>query len=40
MQHGNYVDSRKEAVDLFIMNHTAKGDITVPQDSGLALFTC
>jgi hypothetical protein len=26
------VDSRKEAADLFIMNHTAKGDITVTQD--------
>lgn len=31
-----YVDSRKEAADLFIMNHTAKGDITVTQDIGLA----
>jgi uncharacterized protein YaiI (UPF0178 family) len=30
-----YVDSRKEAADLFIMNHTAKGDITVTQDFGL-----
>ncbi|MDQ0975813.1 uncharacterized protein YaiI (UPF0178 family) [Neobacillus niacini] len=30
-----YVDSRKEAADLFIMNHTAKGDITVTQDIGL-----
>ena len=29
------VDSRKEAADLFIMNHTAKGDITVTQDIGL-----
>lgn len=27
---------RKEAVDLFIMNHTAKGDITVTKDIGLA----
>ena len=33
-----YVDSRKEAADLFIMNHTAKGDITVTQDIGLAIF--
>lgn len=31
-----YVDSRKEAADLFIMNHTTKGDITVTQDIGLA----
>ncbi|MDF2787751.1 MAG: hypothetical protein K0S80_849 [Neobacillus sp.] len=33
-----YVDSRKEAADLFIMNHTAKGDITVTQDIGLAIL--
>lgn len=31
-----YVDSRKEAADLFIMNHTTKGDITVTQNIGLA----
>ena len=31
-----YVDSRKEAADLFIMNHTVKGDITITQDIGLA----
>ncbi|WP_420489015.1 DUF188 domain-containing protein [Neobacillus vireti] len=30
------VDSRKEALDLFIMNHTTKGDITVTQNIGLA----
>lgn len=34
-----YVDSRKEAADLFIMNYTAKGDITVTQDIGLAFRT-
>lgn len=31
-----YVDSRREAADLFIMNHTVKGDIVITQDIGLA----
>lgn len=31
-----YVDSRKEAADLFIMNHTVRWDITITQDIGLA----
>jgi uncharacterized protein YaiI (UPF0178 family) len=31
-----YVDVRKEAADLLIMNHAVKGDITVTQDIGLA----
>lgn len=31
-----YVDSGKEAADMFIMNHAVKGDITVTQDIGLA----
>ncbi|PLR76990.1 DUF188 domain-containing protein [Bacillus sp. V3-13] len=31
-----YVDAGKEAVDLYIMNHVKKGDITVTQDIGLA----
>ncbi|WP_420800231.1 YaiI/YqxD family protein [Neobacillus terrae] len=31
-----YVDIGKEAADLFIMNHAAKGDIAVTQDIGLA----
>ena len=31
-----YVDSDKEAADLYIMNHVHKGDITVTQDIGLA----
>ncbi|WP_335487145.1 DUF188 domain-containing protein [Neobacillus niacini] len=35
--HGN-IDSREEATDLFIMYHTAKGDITVKQDIGLAIL--
>jgi uncharacterized protein YaiI (UPF0178 family) len=32
------IDSREEATDLFIMYHTAKGDITVKQDIGLAIL--
>lgn len=31
-----YVDSQKEEVDLYIMNHASKGDIVVTQDIGLA----
>ncbi|RDU35408.1 DUF188 domain-containing protein [Neobacillus piezotolerans] len=31
-----YVDSDREAADLYIMNHTSKGDIVVTQDIGLA----
>lgn len=31
-----YVDSEKEAADLFIMNHVKKKDIVVTQDIGLA----
>lgn len=31
-----YVDTGKEAADLYIMNHSANGDITVTQDIGLA----
>lgn len=31
-----YVDSDKEAVDLYIMNHTKSKDIVVTQDIGLA----
>lgn len=31
-----YVDSSKEAVDLYIMNHVESGDIVVTQDIGLA----
>ncbi|WP_419393677.1 YaiI/YqxD family protein [Cytobacillus praedii] len=31
-----FVDSNKEAVDLFIMNHVKAGDIVVTQDIGLA----
>lgn len=31
-----YVDSSKEAVDLYIMNHVENGDIVVTQDIGLA----
>jgi uncharacterized protein len=31
-----YVDSDKEAVDLYIMNHASKGDIVITQDIGLA----
>lgn len=32
----HYVDSDKEAADLFIMNHVNTGDIAVTQDIGLA----
>ncbi|MGG0716458.1 DUF188 domain-containing protein [Robertmurraya massiliosenegalensis] len=32
----HYVDSDKEAADLFIMNHVHAGDIAVTQDIGLA----
>ncbi|MEQ2526218.1 DUF188 domain-containing protein [Bacillaceae bacterium CLA-AA-H227] len=32
----HYVDSDKEAADLFIMNHANAGDIAVTQDIGLA----
>lgn len=35
-QQWKYVDSDKEAVDLFIMNATKKQDIVVTQDIGLA----
>ncbi|WP_027407835.1 YaiI/YqxD family protein [Anoxybacteroides tepidamans] len=31
-----YVDTEKEAVDLYIVNHAQKGDIVVTQDIGLA----
>ncbi|WP_253701297.1 DUF188 domain-containing protein [Bacillus sp. FJAT-29814] len=31
-----YVDSGKEAADLFIMNHAKRGDIVITQDIGLA----
>ena len=31
-----YVDSEKEAVDLYIMNHAKSGDIVITQDFGLA----
>lgn len=31
-----FVDSTKEAVDLYIMNHVRSGDIVVTQDIGLA----
>lgn len=31
-----YVDSDREAADLYIMNHTSKGDIVITQDIGLA----
>lgn len=31
-----YVDSIKEAADLYIMNHISKGDIVITQDIGLA----
>jgi len=30
-----YVDSGKEAADLFIMNHAGNGDIVITQDIGL-----
>ncbi len=31
-----FVDSTKEAVDLYIMNHVKAGDLVVTQDIGLA----
>jgi uncharacterized protein len=31
-----FVDSHKEAVDLYLMNHVKKGDFAVTQDIGLA----
>lgn len=31
-----YVDSEKEAADLYIANHVSKGDLVVTQDMGLA----
>ncbi|WP_070120640.1 YaiI/YqxD family protein [Bacillus marinisedimentorum] len=31
-----YVDAEKEEVDLYIVNHSKKGDLTVTQDIGLA----
>lgn len=31
-----FVDSDKEAVDLYLMNHVKKGDFAVTQDIGLA----
>ncbi|GAE46420.1 DUF188 domain-containing protein [Mesobacillus boroniphilus] len=31
-----FVDSYKEAVDLYLMNHVKKGDFAVTQDIGLA----
>lgn len=31
-----YVDTDKESVDFYIMNHTKSGDIVVTQDIGLA----
>ncbi|BCB04857.1 YaiI/YqxD family protein [Bacillus sp. KH172YL63] len=31
-----YVDSEKEAADLYIMNHIKRGDVLVTQDIGLA----
>jgi uncharacterized protein len=31
-----YVDTEKEAVDLYIFNHAARGDVVVTQDVGLA----
>ncbi|WP_090831039.1 MULTISPECIES: YaiI/YqxD family protein [unclassified Bacillus (in: firmicutes)] len=31
-----FVDSTKEAVDLYIMNHVKRGDIAITQDIGLA----
>jgi uncharacterized protein YaiI (UPF0178 family) len=31
-----YVDAEKEAVDLYILNHAASGDVVVTQDIGLA----
>lgn len=31
-----YVDTEREAVDLYILNHALKGDVVVTQDIGLA----
>ncbi|RHW41028.1 DUF188 domain-containing protein [Neobacillus notoginsengisoli] len=31
-----YVDSSREAADLYIMNHSFKGDVVITQDIGLA----
>jgi uncharacterized protein len=31
-----YVDTSKEAADLYIMNHSKRGDIVITQDIGLA----
>lgn len=31
-----YVDSTKEAADMYIVNHVKKGDIVITQDMGLA----
>jgi uncharacterized protein len=31
-----YVDTEKEAVDLYILNHAVRGDVVVTQDIGLA----
>lgn len=31
-----YVDTRREAADLYIMNHARKGDIAITHDIGLA----
>ncbi len=38
LTYGNwkYVDSGKEAADLYIMNHAEKGDVVITQDIGLA----
>lgn len=35
-QNWVFVDSHKEAVDLYLMNHVKKGDFAVTQDIGLA----
>ncbi len=35
-QNWVYVDTSKEAADIYIMNHCLKGDIVVTQDIGLA----
>jgi uncharacterized protein YaiI (UPF0178 family) len=31
-----YVDTEKEAVDLYILNHAVRGDVVITQDIGLA----
>ncbi|WP_407643412.1 DUF188 domain-containing protein [Cytobacillus dafuensis] len=36
MAKWKFVDSRKEKVDLFIMNHALPSDIVITQDIGLA----